>query len=654
MPPPAPPRKLLLIGWDAADWKIISPLMDAGLMPTLSRFVEQGCMGNLATLQPCLSPMLWTSIATGKLADAHGVHGFVEPTPDGGNVRLVGSHSRKAKAIWDICGEAGLRTHVLGWYASHPAEAVNGVAVSDQFLHTAPANLLTDRSWVHPPELADRLSPLRVSPAELGPTDLLPFIPQLPRIDLSRDPRPGKLAEAISAAASIHAVATDVLANHPWNFAAVYYDALDRVGHEFMPYHPPRLPHIPAEDFETYRHVMTGIYRFHDMMLETLLGIAGEDATVMIVSDHGFHSDHLRPAQSAATSEASAALWHRELGILAMRGPGIRADERISGATLLDIVPTILMLLGLPIGRDMPGRPLAQALIEPAKVEYKTTWETPGSSPPPAAPPDPAATTAAVRQLIELGYLSSEALTGAQLAETARREGDFNLAVVYLSTGRAGRAIELLEPIAAAHPADVRYAMTLAAAYATAGRHREVCSLLESAEARGVQHADLDLMLARSLVALEEFDRAAERLTRAQGRAPANPALHTSAGDAWLSMNRLVEAESAFRRAIELDPDRAAAHQGLGKVQFKQQRFEPAAEAALRAVGLVHAFPEAHYLLGAALAAMGDEDRAILSFQAAIGIDPNFREAHERLAELLLNRGQVESAMRHRQIAQGR
>ena len=59
-------RKVLLVGWDAADWQIIHPLIDAGRMPNLARFIEDGAMGNLASLRPILSPMLWTSVATGK------------------------------------------------------------------------------------------------------------------------------------------------------------------------------------------------------------------------------------------------------------------------------------------------------------------------------------------------------------------------------------------------------------------------------------------------------------------------------------------------------------------------------------------------------------------------------------------------------------
>lgn len=59
-------RRVLLVGWDAADWKVINPLMDAGKMPNVQRLVENGAMGQIATLHPPLSPMLWTSIATGS------------------------------------------------------------------------------------------------------------------------------------------------------------------------------------------------------------------------------------------------------------------------------------------------------------------------------------------------------------------------------------------------------------------------------------------------------------------------------------------------------------------------------------------------------------------------------------------------------------
>ena len=71
--------------------------------------------------------------------------------------------------------------------------------------------------------------------------------------------------------ATIHATATHLMANSDWEFMAVYYEGIDRFGHEFMEFHPPQMEHVSAEDFAYYQHCMTGIYRFHDMMLEAQL-----------------------------------------------------------------------------------------------------------------------------------------------------------------------------------------------------------------------------------------------------------------------------------------------------------------------------------------------------------------------------------------------
>ncbi len=115
-------KKVLLIGWDAADWQVINPLLDAGKMPFLEMLINDGVMGNMATLEPCPSPILWTSIATEKRADQHGVLGFVEPHPEGKGIRPVSNTSRKVKALWNICTQQGIKSNVVGWWPSHPAE----------------------------------------------------------------------------------------------------------------------------------------------------------------------------------------------------------------------------------------------------------------------------------------------------------------------------------------------------------------------------------------------------------------------------------------------------------------------------------------------------------------------------------------------------
>ena len=93
------------------------------------------------------------------------------------------------------------------------------------------------------------------------------------------------------------------------------------------------------EDFELYKDVVKGAYRFHDMMLERLLDLAGPETTVLLCSDHGFESGSHAP-RGTPREPAGPAAWHRQYGIFVMAGPGYPRDERIYGASLIDIAPT--------------------------------------------------------------------------------------------------------------------------------------------------------------------------------------------------------------------------------------------------------------------------------------------------------------------------
>src|SRR4051812_23859666 len=199
-------KRVLLIGWDAADWTMIRPLVNAGKMPALADLLAGGTSGNLATLQPALSPMLWNSIATGKRADKHGICSFVEPLPDCSGIRPVTSTSRKCKAIWNILTQAGLRSNVVSWFASHPAEPIQGAVVSDRF--TAASSLPDTASQLaagtfHPAELEQELKPLLISPQQIEVDALLPFVPRAAEIDQDDDTRLVKLANVIARASTV-------------------------------------------------------------------------------------------------------------------------------------------------------------------------------------------------------------------------------------------------------------------------------------------------------------------------------------------------------------------------------------------------------------------------------------------------------------------
>ncbi len=676
--PPRLANKVLLVGWDAADWKVATPLIDRGLMPHLNAMINAGVMGNLATLEPVLSPLLWNSIATGKRPDKHGIHGFMEPDPQTGGVRPVSSISRKVKAIWNILTQRGFKTHVLGWFAGHPAEPINGISVSDMYPY-AVAPL--DRPWpmppgtVHPLSLHDTLAELRMHPAEVTKAAILPWIPDAPKIDQKTDKHLVSFAKILSENLSIHNAATWILETQPWDFMAVYYNGLDHFSHGFMPFHPPRMDGIPEEQFEIYKDVVNNAYRFHDMLLRRLLELAGPDVTVMLVSDHGFHSDHLRP-RIIPNEPTGPAVQHREFGIICLQGEHIKKDERIYGATLLDVTPTILTLFGLPVGEDMDGRVLVTAFEDPPRVERIPSWESePGECGMHAADlrMAPDAAKAVLEQFVALGYIQPLTENQANAVASAVRECNYNLARVYLGSGRPHLALPLFEALVKEAPEELRFLQHLAHCYYQLNRNNDAQQILETlirhppvprqpdktrhaneeisseaamggtpAEAppqHGQHPAWADWLM--GLMQFEEgnFETALDYLLRAEQINPRLPTLHSRIGNTYLRMGKIQDAERAFQRALEIDGDNPEAHLGVALVRLRQRRHEEASEEALHAVSLQHFLPLGHFVLGISLARLGHFDRAALAFETSLAMAPGLVAAHRWLAAIYARPG---------------
>jgi predicted AlkP superfamily phosphohydrolase/phosphomutase/tetratricopeptide (TPR) repeat protein len=677
-------KKVLLIGWDAADWKIINPLLDQGLMPTLDDFVNHGVIGNLATLRPILSPMLWNSIATGKRPDKHGILGFMEPDPQTGGVRPVSSTSRKVKAIWNILTQRGYKAHVLGWFAGHPAEPINGISVSDLFPYAVGP---LDKEWplppgaVHPENLRDTFAKLRMHPSEVSEAAILPWIPRAAEIDQEKDKGLQSFAKILSENCSIHNAATWILQNEPWDFLAVYYNGIDHFCHGFMHFHPPRMEGVPEDKFEIYKDVVNGAYRFHDMMLQTLLDLAGPETTVILVSDHGFHSDHLRP-RGIPAEPAGPAVQHRQFGVVCMKGEHIKQDERIYGATLLDVTPTILTLFGLPVGEDMDGRVLVQAFEETPTIARIPSWESEAGEcgmHPADLRMDPAAAQAVLQQFVALGYIQPLSEDQEKAVAVAVREQEYNLSRAYLDARRHAEAMAILEELVKKWPDEARFMQYLAQSYLALGKRVEAKELLqklmtlkpkirgaespaagEQVEAPLAESAAEDELKPRpwadllmGVIQFEEgeMDSALDSLLKAENADPRLPDLHLRIGETYLRLKRVEDADRAFQRALEIDGDSPDAHLGLAVVRLRQRRNEEAAEQALLAVGLQHYLPLGHFHLGVALARLGHRDRAALAFETSLSMLPGLMAAHRWLAALYTQpNGDLEKATRHREI----
>lgn len=657
-----PAGRVLLVGWDSADWQLLNPMLDAGLLPALARLIGRGVMGDLATVLPVAPAPLWTSVATGLRADRHGVLDDHESDPHGGPRRPVGSGSRRAKALWSVADQCGLSAHVVNWPASHPAEPVQGVVISDRYTL---AETPLDQPWplapgaVHPPGLADVLAALRLHPEELAGEDLLPFVPGLARVDSTTDMRPALIARVLAELVSVHAAATSVMESEPWDFVAVRYHALGRLSPHFLPLRAPRLTHVREADHALYRGVLDAFYRLQDMMLERLVEIAGPEATVLLVSGHGVRSDSARAAFAGASapdlgSRVSLSSWVRSRGVLCIAGPQVRHDELVHGAGLLDVAPTVLTLLGLPVGKDMPGRPLLEVFRSAPTVRTIDSWDTQdGPVVSPWAPEDGAiaAACSAIEQLADLGCLGLGAgEPGRQVDE--RRHRELSQAFVHLSAAQWQEAAQLLDALHAEEPEDVVLALMLASCHLALGAHEACRALAERTGRHAGRWPVATLLLGMVAAAENRHDEALVHLEQLRHAATPSPLLLFHLGRTLHGLERLEEAEQVFRQAIAIDPGFSPAHLALAYTLLDADRAQEAAEEALTAIGLQYRWPAAHCALGIALARLGRVERASQALETSLAQRPSAL-AHEwmaLIAEQALE--EPERAAEHRRLAQ--
>ncbi len=679
-------RKVLLVGWDAADWKVIRPLLDQGSMPHLARLIESGVSGNLATLYPALSPMLWSSIATGKRPGKHGIHGFTEPIPGGAGVRPISVLSRTAKAVWNILNQNQKRSVVVGWWPSHPAEPLDGIMVSD-FYHKAGDGTeppLMAPNSVHPPAWADRLADLRVTPMELPGEVLRLFVPAYERVDQEKDKRLHVLARMIAETTSTHAAATEALEHSEWDFAAVYYDAVDHFCHSFMGYHPPRLPWITEEDFDLYQHVVANCYLYHDAMLGRLLQLAGPEVTVIVMSDHGFHSDARRVATMPAEA-AGPAVEHRHFGMICMAGPGIRQGGPLYGGVILDVAPTILHLFGLPVGEDMDGKVLLNALEEPGKVRTIPSWESVGGESgqhPPETRLDPVASAEAMKQLIALGYVAPPPEDVQTQIQECVAELKYNLARAYDDENRYDLSISLYEQMLAARPDDHRATEHLFHALLSTGRLEEarqrldaydVCCVesapkaLADLERRTAEKAAADLDTVQRPADQREAHERAELREIAGGYVLQRAVLRfllDSEGSALAGAHKSFAALAAVceqlgtpvpavlaamrfarnrdssrsmtlvRKALAADPENYQALSLGARLHLEARRYQAALDMAAQSLSLVYFQPAMHYVMAHALMGLRDYAAAEQPLRIALSQSPGYTKAHELLSRL--------------------
>jgi Flp pilus assembly protein TadD len=585
-------RRVLLLGIDAADWTIVDRLRARGELPVLDGLIRRGTSGPLRSIEPLLSPLIWTTIATGVGPEVHGILDFLVTDPSTGRQVPATSRLRRAPAFWNLAGELGKTSGIVGWLATWPAEPIEGFVVSDRFQYLAYAGNApeaADGSVVHPPDLLDGRPDPVVPAASFDDATIRRYLNVTPaeiaaarRAGFEKGNRLNNFLHTLAAAETYAALGLDLYRTERPDIAAVYFEFLDAVKHLCMPFEPPARPGIDPADVARYGGAVAAAYRRQDAILGDFVAAADDSTVIVVVSDHGFRSGDARLSGAADMDDANAARWHLPDGVLVLAGPGVRRGATIAGARVFDIAPTILALVGCAPPASMTGRVLAEA-FEPGALLPADTLRAPGGAP--AGPVDVGGAAASD------GPDAIDPVTG------GGARGDANLGVVLAQDGKFEEAEVAFRRALAAAPGDRIVLNNLASLYIRTGRHADAVSVLEELVRLHPAYAPGWSNLGVSLVRLSRGDEALAAYDRALALEPNDQRSLVNRGFLYLDMDRPVDAEADFRRALAITRRDAGGLFGLGAALYEQGRR--------------------------------DEARAAL--EAALALDPTHRRARELL-----------------------
>lgn len=630
-----PERKLLLVGWDGADWELADPLMESGQLPQLRRLVETGAHGPLASVPPYLSPMLWNSMATGMRPHRHGILGFAGVSANGERVRPATSRDRKGPAFWNMLSAKGMPNHVVSWFASHPAEKIDGVCVSETF--TRPPRRM-DTEWpvprhsVAPESWAGRLGEVRARMEDLDPNLLELLVPDFRSLPRERDKRWEKILYRLAELYTVHNVAATLLeSGDDWRCLAVYYHFIDWVCHDFMAARAEREAKGQSYAASRYGGVVDGAYRIQDFLLTDLMRLAGPETTVMVVSDHGFQSG-AGGMPRIPEVPAGIASWHRPQGVLAISGPGIRPDFRVEGATILDVAPTVLHLLGLPVGADMDGRALHEVESSPSRPQEIPTWSTEtGTWWQPVQEEDSTDVEeeeSLLRQFMDLGYVEARNQKDGAFIANTRRDWNFNLGISLIEAGEHEQALEPLWEAYAHGPEMPHYAFHFARALALLGLGKEAEEVSDILRDYGEENTESLTFRARLAGMCGNLEEVSDLLLRLEPQGARH--LYQRAALA-LRRKSYEEAERLFRQAVEAESQSAVSWAGLARALFHREAYEEAGEAARRAASLRRDLALPHFTLAQLAEVRGDTEEAARRHAQALSLLPGLRDSREAL-----------------------
>ncbi len=340
--------RVAIFAIDGADWDLISELASDDRLPNLKALSRGGTTAFVQTIQPTVSPMLWTTVATGLSPDRHGVIDFVDHRR---NVP-VDSQTRHAPALWDIAEAFGRHSMTVNWWTDWPPTSAGS------FVFDAPVELLPDA--IYPPSAAARAHQLEVPLQTVGYEQVRRFLNITPAeyqaaVDAKNPRDPVNIFRAILAKTwSDHRVAINFYREQQPLLFMMSYDGTDAVNHLFGPFHPPYRDGVSQDGYRRYWPAVANYYSEIDRLIGEWMTVLPADTTVIIMSAHGFLWGKSRPTRMPNGGAALAD--HSRPGIFIAYGNHASNDHGSRTLSVYDIAPSVLAILGLPQSAEMPGQ----------------------------------------------------------------------------------------------------------------------------------------------------------------------------------------------------------------------------------------------------------------------------------------------------------
>jgi Flp pilus assembly protein TadD len=603
---PAPGRNVIVVGLDGADWQLLDRYVADGAMPELARLQREGRPGVLKSLVPALSPLVWTTIATGRSPLEHKILDFTRFHPVTGTREPITSDERRVKAVWEMVSEQGRDVAVFGLWATHPAEPVRGLMVSDRLFSFQRTETSAPAHVVHPEAESARIMALRSRvDGEVGLSALQAYLPWLTAAELDELTRRGNpyahpataLRRVLVETRLYHHIASHWIRERKPALAFVYFQGTDSIGHVFAPYAPPRQPSIDPADFERYSAVPGAYFREVDRLLGEYRALAeASGAALLLVSDHGFLWSEGRPPRPDSLARATAGLWHRQEGIYLLWGRGVEPAPR-GEAQVGQVTATLLALLGLPRAKGVEGPALAQVAESALELDYgpRRNVTVAGAETGGAAGEE-------IEKLRALGYVgATESATratgkgtrtagsynneGVLLREAGRRDAAraafeealrvdphaasaaHNLSVLLNDAGEKERAdVLLLQALADGLGDGTRIVLSAAMAFQQGGDAERASRLVDGAIERKPDDPHLRMVRGRALLEAKDCAAALQDLQVVRRQLPLMPIAHGLAGTALLCLGRTTEGRAALEESLRLDPSQARLREALGRL----------------------------------------------------------------------------------------